>query len=88
MTRFCRRACAGAIGMMLLACALVPRSLAASSPRIRLDVLEPRARKAVIHRYPVSVGLVFPKGELPAPPGGRLVDGQGQTVPFEAEATA
>jgi hypothetical protein len=55
--------------------------------RVRLDVLEPAGRRTTIRDFPVAVGLVFPKGEVTALPGGRLVDDQERPVPFEAEAT-
>ena len=58
-----------------------------SPARIRLDVLEPEDRSSVVHAFPISVGLVFPKGELSSVPGGRIVDDQGRPVVFEAEAT-
>lgn len=58
-----------------------------SASRIRLDVLEPKDRGRAVQGFPVSVGLVFPKGELSSTPGGRLVDDHGRPVPFEAEAT-
>ena len=58
-----------------------------SPARIRLDVLEPEDRGSVVHAFPVSVGLVFPMGELSSVPGGRIVDDRGQAMAFEAEAT-
>ena len=60
---------------------------AATANRVRLDVLEPPARKTTIHDYPISTGLVFPQGEVTSLPGGNLVDDRGQTVPFESEVT-
>ena len=72
-----------------MAAALTSASLAESaSPRsIPLEVLEPAPRTGPIRQFPVSVGLVFPEGELSAAPGGALRDDRGQPVPFEAEAT-
>ncbi len=60
---------------------------AQAAGRVALQVLEPEQRQGVVHDVPVSVGLVFPKGELSEVPGGRLVDDLGNAVPFEAEAT-
>ena len=57
------------------------------SKRMALEVLEPTERKQVVRDFPVSVGLVFPDGELASVPIGRIVDDRGQLMPFEAEAT-
>ena len=66
-------------------------ALAASSAwpaeHIALEMLEPGGRVRPLRDVPVSVGLVFPKGELAGLPGGRLLDDQGATVPFDAQAT-
>ena len=59
----------------------------APQARIRLEVLEPEERGEAVRDFPVSVGLVFPEGEINSLPGGRLVDGDGEAVPFEAEVT-
>jgi len=78
------------IGIVFSWCVLLtPVSSAAerSTSRIRLDVLEPEDRSSVVFGFPVSVGLVFPEGELSSVPGGRVVDDRGRPVPFEAEAT-
>jgi len=58
-----------------------------SAARVRLDVLEPEGRGGVVCGFPVSVGLVFPKGELSSIPGGRVADDRSRPVAFEAEAT-
>jgi len=55
--------------------------------RIALEVVEPADRGLTIQDYPVSVGLIFPKGELSSLPGGSVVDEEGNQIPFEAEAT-
>lgn len=57
----------------------------AATQRIGIEVLAPRA--PMVRDYPVATGLVFPEGALASAPGGRLVDGQGRPVPFQAEAT-
>jgi len=56
--------------------------------RIKLEGLEPPGRTAATQDFPVSVGLVFPQGEVRSLPGGSLVDDRGRSIPFEAEATA
>jgi len=59
-----------------------------AQPRaIALQVLEPAERSGVVNDFPVSIGLVFPDGELLSVPGGKLVDDRGESVPFDAEAT-
>ena len=57
----------------------------AATQRIGIELLAPRA--PMVRDYPVATGLVFPEGALASAPGGRLVDGQGRPVPFQAEAT-
>ena len=72
-------------------CALFPmisaEAMGETIQRIAIDVLEPDRRTQEIGQFPVSVGLVFPDGELKSIPGGRVVDESGQPVPFEAEVT-
>ena len=55
--------------------------------KIPLEILEPPARTAAVRDFPVSVGLVFPDGELNTVPGGEVVGEGGAAIPFEAEAT-
>ena len=76
-------------GVVLMAVSLTSASWAEPAPAksIPLEVLEPAQRTGLIRDFPVSVGLVFPEGELRAAPGGALRDDRGQPVPFEAEAT-
>ena len=59
---------------------------APSADAIPLDILEPVERNSTIENYPVSVGLVFPEGELTSTRG-RVVDDLNQTIAFEAEVT-
>jgi hypothetical protein len=54
--------------------------------RIELQILEP-AQRGPVKDFPVSVGLVFPKGELASVPRGQLLNDLGENVTFEAEAT-
>ena len=65
----------------------VPRATAGAPGNIGIDVLESAGTERGIRDFPVSVGLVFRQDELKSVPGGRLVDGAGRPVPFEAEAT-
>lgn len=64
-----------------------PANKPPSQKRTALEILEPAEREAVIRDFPVSVGLVFPEGELKSTPGGKLVDGHGTHVPFDATPT-
>jgi hypothetical protein len=83
-----RHSLAARILTFILYVGLTSLSLAAeqSHSRIRLEVLEPKDRVRVIYGFPVSVGLIFPEGELSTIPGGRVVDDGGRPVPFVAEA--
>jgi hypothetical protein len=58
-----------------------------SAEPIALEVLEPPQRRQAVRDFPVSVGLVFPEGELRSVPGGAVIDDRGQPVAVEAEAT-
>ncbi|MGD9497056.1 MAG: hypothetical protein AB7Y46_12235 [Armatimonadota bacterium] len=64
-----------------------PSQAQQASGRIALQLLEPPQRRGAVEDFPVSVGLVFPEGELADAPGGRIVDDLGRSVPFEAEVT-
>jgi hypothetical protein len=58
-----------------------------ASKRIALEIVEPPERKAPVKDFPVSVGLVFLRGELDSSSSGAVVDDLNNPVPFEAEAT-
>jgi len=72
---------------MTVALAFAASAESAPAKNILLEVLEPAQRTEPIRQFPVSVGLVFPEGELSAAPGGALRNDLGRPVPFEAEAT-
>ncbi len=72
---------------MLQGVSLMQPAQAQPARRMALQVLEPDERQAVVRNVPVSMGLVFPEGELSDVPGGRLFDDLGDPIPFEAEAT-
>ena len=54
---------------------------------IPLEILEPPARTETVQDYPVSLGLLFPDGELTSPPGGAVEDDLGSPIPFDWEVT-
>ena len=76
---------AGLLWLAAMAATLAARL--AVGEGIPIEVLEPDRRVRSVRDFPVSIGLVFPDGELKGVPGGRLVDDAGQDVAFEAEAT-
>jgi len=49
--------------------------------------LEPANRTSAVKDWPVSVGLVFPDGELPAGSKFAVMDDRNNSVPFESEVT-
>ncbi|MHC4872790.1 MAG: exo-rhamnogalacturonan lyase family protein, partial [Planctomycetota bacterium] len=55
--------------------------------KISLQILEPKERGAVLKEFPVSVGLIFPEGELQKTSLGSLVDENNTKVPCEIEIT-
>ncbi len=63
------------------------KSTDSTTDRVALELVEPAGRGMTISNYPISVGLIFPKGEVTSLPGGRVVDDMGDVIPFEAEAT-
>ncbi|MCK5844557.1 MAG: hypothetical protein KAG97_07610 [Victivallales bacterium] len=58
-----------------------------SSSHIHLDILEPKERSGVIRNFPVSVGIVFPKGTLKSAPGGVVEDETSYQQQTESIAT-
>jgi len=81
----------GGLFVMLTGCASGPErsatALHGESRRIALQIVEPAWRDAKLQQVPVSVGLVFPKGELGASPSGTLVDDRGRQIECEIEVT-
>lgn len=72
--------------LMLVSCAAGPAAFTPTGQRIRLDVVEPQGAQRDVADWPVSVGAVFPEGELTSS-AGRIVDDAGNVVPHETDVT-
>lgn len=65
----------------------MPAGSHAAGQAIPLEILEPAERAGKVRDFPVSVGMIFLEGEIPAAPGGAVVDDLGKSVPFDWEVT-
>ena len=72
--------------LLLAPLAALPGALSAAEP-VPLEILEPAGRAGKVKDFPVSVGMVFLEGEIPAAPGGSVFDDLGNAIPFDWEVT-